>query len=67
VIGWYEGDGLMYVARVRNGFVPALRAKVFARFKGLEIMSCPFANLPQRSKGRWSQVLTADRWPSAAG
>jgi hypothetical protein len=34
--GYYEGDALIYIARVRNGFVPALRAKVFERFKGLD-------------------------------
>jgi hypothetical protein len=48
VAGYYEGGALIYVARVRNGFVPALRAKVFERFKGLEIKTCPFSNLPQR-------------------
>jgi DNA ligase D-like protein (predicted ligase) len=59
VVGYYEGSDLIYVARVRNGFVPALRAKVFERFKGLEIKNCPFSNLPQRDKGRWGQGLTA--------
>jgi ATP-dependent DNA ligase len=61
VVGYYEGDDLIYVARVRNGFVPALRGKVFERVKGLEIKTCPFVNLPQRSKGRWGQGLTADK------
>src|ERR1700720_3198548 len=56
-----EGDDLIYVARVRNGFVPALRAKVFERFHKLEIKTCPFSNLPQREKGRWGQGLTADK------
>jgi bifunctional non-homologous end joining protein LigD len=46
---------------VRNGFVPALRAKVFECFHKLEIKTCPFANLPQRDKGRWGQGLTADK------
>ena len=61
IVGYYEGDDLIYVARVRNGFVPALRAKVFERFHKLEIKSCPFTNLPQRDKGRWGQGLTADK------
>jgi len=61
VAGYYEGEDLIYVARVRNGFVPASRAKVFQRFEGLEIKTCPFVNLPQRSKGRWGQGLTADK------
>ncbi len=60
IVGYYEGEDLIYVARVRNGFVPALRAKVFERFEKLEIKACPFSNLPQRDKGRWGQGLTAD-------
>ena len=61
IVGYYERDELIYVARVRAGFVPALRAKVFERFHKLEIKTCPFSNLPQRDKGRWGQGLTADK------
>jgi DNA ligase D-like protein (predicted ligase) len=61
IVGYYEDDDLVYVARVRNGFVPALRVKVFERLHGLEITACPFSNLPQRDKGRWGQGLTADK------
>src|SRR6266404_2821778 len=61
IVGYYEHDDLIYVARVRNGFIPALRAKVFERFHKLESKTCPFSNLPQRDKGRWGQGLTADK------
>jgi DNA ligase D-like protein (predicted ligase) len=61
IVGYYERDDLIYVARVRAGFVPALRAQVFERFHRLEIKTCPFSNLPQRDKGRWGQGLTADK------
>jgi ATP-dependent DNA ligase len=61
IVGYYERDDLIYVARVRAGFVPALRVKVFERFHKLEIKTCPFSNLPQRDKGRWGQGLTADK------
>jgi DNA ligase D-like protein (predicted ligase) len=61
IVGYYSGRDLIYVARVRAGFVPALRAKVFERFHKLEIKTCPFSNLPQREKGRWGQGLTADK------
>jgi DNA ligase D-like protein (predicted ligase) len=61
IVGYYERNDLIYVARVRAGFVPALRAKVFERFHNLEIKTCPFSNLPQREKGRWGQGLTADK------
>src|ERR1700680_3031224 len=60
IVGYYERNDLIYVARVRNGFIPALRARVFERFHKLEIKTCPFSNLPQRNKGRWGQGLTAD-------
>jgi bifunctional non-homologous end joining protein LigD len=59
VVGYYRGDDLIYVARVRNGFVPASRRQVFARLKPLLISKCPFANLPETHKGRWGEGLTA--------
>ena len=59
VVGYYRGDDLIYVARVRSGFVPASRRQVFARLKPLLIPKCPFANLPETHKGRWGEGLTA--------
>ena len=61
VVGYYEGDDLHYVARVRNGFTPSLRDAVFKKFRGLEMPNCPFVNLPQRDKGRWGEGLTAEK------
>lgn len=58
VVGYYEGKKLMYAGRVRNGFVPSVREQVFQRFKGLQIKTCPFANLPEKRKGRWGEGLT---------
>jgi len=46
------------VARTRNGFTPVTRAKLFKKFKGLEIADCPFVNLPEAKSGRWGQGLT---------
>jgi len=37
LIGDYEGRALKYVAKVRAGFTPAVRAPLFERFHGLEI------------------------------
>ena len=59
VVGYYRGEDLLYVARVRNGFVPASRRQVFARLKPLLIPKWPFVNLPERHKGRWGEGLTA--------
>ena len=59
VVGYYRGEDLIYVARVRNGFVPASRRQVFARLKLLIISKCPFVNLPETHKGCWGEGLTA--------
>ena len=59
VIGYYEGNKLMYAARTRNGFTPSSRAELFKKIKPLEIKECPFANLPEKKAGRWGAGLTA--------
>ena len=59
IVGYYRGEDLIYVARVRNGFVPASRRQIFARLKPLLIPKCPFTNLPEAHKGRWGEGLTA--------
>jgi bifunctional non-homologous end joining protein LigD len=46
------------VAKVRNGFVPYTGRAVAAKFAGLKIDSCPFANLPE--KKRTQSALTAE-------
>jgi DNA ligase D-like protein (predicted ligase) len=58
VIGYYEGDDLIYVGRTRNGFTPAIRQRLYKLFKPLEIPTCPFVNLPEAKSGRWGVGLT---------
>jgi ATP-dependent DNA ligase len=58
IFGYYDGDRLLYAARTRNGFTPALRQLLFKRFRPLEISDCPFANLPEAKSDRWGQGLT---------
>jgi DNA ligase D-like protein (predicted ligase) len=58
IFGYYEGDRLIYAARTRNGFTPAVREQLSKKFRPLEIAECPFANLPEAKSGRWGQGLT---------
>ena len=51
IIGYYEGDKLIYAARTRSGFTPASRVELFKQMKPLEIKECPFANLPEQKAG----------------
>ena len=60
VVGYYRGNDLVYVARVRNGFVPASRRQVFGRLRSLEVPDCPFINLPEKHRSRWGEGLTAE-------
>jgi ATP-dependent DNA ligase len=61
IVGYYRGDDLVYVARTRNGFVPASRRRVFEKLKPLVIPTCPFANLPETRKAQWGETLTAEK------
>jgi DNA ligase D-like protein (predicted ligase) len=54
IVGYYEGEKLLYAAKVRNGFVPLVRRDVASKLKGLEIDICPFANLPERKRTQWA-------------
>jgi DNA ligase D-like protein (predicted ligase) len=61
IFGYYDGDRLLYAARTRNGFTPAVRAQLFEKFRPLAITTCPFANLPEPKGGRWGAGLTAKK------
>jgi bifunctional non-homologous end joining protein LigD len=61
VFGYYDGDKLIYAGRTRNGFTPASRSQMLQRFRGLQCNTCPFANLPESTTGRWGQGLTAEK------
>ena len=60
IVGYYRDKDLMYVARVRNGFVPASRRQVFEKLRPLVIADCPFVNLPEEGRSRWGEGLTAE-------
>lgn len=61
IVGYYRGKELIYVARVRNGFVPASRRQVFEKIRGLTTEKMPFANLPDNHPSRWGESLTAEK------
>jgi DNA ligase D-like protein (predicted ligase) len=61
IVGYYRDGDLMYVARVRNGFVPATRRTVYAKLKRFAIDACPFINLPETGRARWGDILDAQK------
>jgi bifunctional non-homologous end joining protein LigD len=60
IVGYYKGNDLIYVGRVRNGFVPASRRQVFEKLRSHTIPECPFVNLPEKHRSRWGEGLTAE-------
>jgi DNA ligase D-like protein (predicted ligase) len=60
IVGYYKGHDLIYVARVRNGLVPASRRRLLERLRPLVTPECPFVNLPETRQSRWGEGLTAD-------
>ena len=60
LVGYYEGKDLIFIAKIRNGFTPALRREVAQRFPRLRIAKCPFANLPEPASARRGEAITAE-------
>ncbi len=65
IVGYFKGKDLMYVARTRNGFVPASRRQVFGKLKHLEMPTCPFVNLPETQPSRFGRELDAETMKKA--
>jgi len=65
IVGYYDGEKLMYVARTRNGFIPASRRQVFSKLKHLVTPTCPFVNLPETRRSRFGEELNAEKMKKA--
>ena len=65
IVGYYDGGKLIYVARTRNGFVPASRRQVFSKLKHLVTANCPFVNLPETRRSRFGEELNAEKMKKA--
>lgn len=63
LVGYYEGKALIFIAKIRNGFTPALRREVAQHFTALRISQCPFANLPEPANARRGEAITAEVMP----
>jgi len=48
LVGFYEGDTLMYAGKVGTGFNSKLLASLHQRFKKFQSPACPFGNLPTK-------------------
>jgi bifunctional non-homologous end joining protein LigD len=60
VVGYYDQDRLIFIAKIKNGFTPALKDEIYERIKAYETKTCPFANLPEDKNARRGEALTAE-------
>jgi bifunctional non-homologous end joining protein LigD len=60
LVGVREGKDFVFVAKVKNGFVPRTREELSAKLKKLRALRCPFVNLPEKKGARRGEALTAE-------
>ena len=61
LVGVYEKKRLIFVTKVKDGFVARLRDEIFAEFAGLQTDKCPFVNLPEKKNARRGDAITAEK------
>jgi bifunctional non-homologous end joining protein LigD len=57
--GYYEGDDLIFIVKLKNGFTARTRREVAEQFADLATKQCPFANLPEPKNARRGEAVTA--------
>jgi bifunctional non-homologous end joining protein LigD len=58
VIGYYDKGKLLCSGKVGTGFNDALLKSLADQFKSIPSKECPFANLPEKSSGRYGAGIT---------
>lgn len=59
-VGYYDGDRLIFIAKLKNGFTPDVKNYIYKRLQKLVTDKCPFANLPEPKNARRGEALTAE-------
>jgi bifunctional non-homologous end joining protein LigD len=58
LVGYQGPEGLLFAGRVGTGFSDKALANLYAKFQKIRASSCPFVNLPEKSRGRWGQGIS---------
>jgi bifunctional non-homologous end joining protein LigD len=58
IVGYQSPQGLLFAGRVGTGFSEKVLADLYAGLQNLKRATCPFVNLPEKKRGRWSQGIT---------
>jgi bifunctional non-homologous end joining protein LigD len=60
LVGYYEAKKLIFAGKVRQGFNPASRAKLYNTMQRFLTGKCPFHNLPSSRRNHFGEGITAD-------
>jgi bifunctional non-homologous end joining protein LigD len=58
LVGYYDDGKLQFAGKVGTGFNAAVLKSLRNKMRPLERPTCPFANLPERTQGKWKQNIT---------
>jgi hypothetical protein len=58
LVGYQSPEGLRFAGRVGTGFSEKPLASVDAQLQKLKRSTCPFINLPEKTRGRWGLGIT---------
>jgi len=58
LVGYNGPGGLLSAGRVGTGFSEKLLADLYEMLQKIKRPTCPFANLPEKRRGRWGQGIT---------
>ena len=58
LVGYYEKKRLLFAGKVGTGFTTKSLAELHKKFQGATRKECPFADLPSKHAGQWSQGIT---------
>jgi bifunctional non-homologous end joining protein LigD len=58
LVGYYEKDRFLLAGKVGTGFNNALLRSLYSRFQKIQRADCPFANVPETSRGRYGAGIT---------
>jgi bifunctional non-homologous end joining protein LigD len=60
LVGYYQAKKLLFAGKVRQGFNPYIRAKLFEAMRPCLTSKCPFANLPSSRTSHFGEGITTE-------
>src|SRR5207248_3843187 len=58
LVGYYDGDDLVFAGKVGTGFTAKSLARLRKKFQGERRADCPFVDLPSKQNGEWVLGIT---------